>query len=151
MNRRNFCNHMNTYDIADYGPEPFTLDIDQATMRNSNFRTTKWTGSHLQLTLMSIPPCGEIGLESHPHVDQFLRIEDGCGIVKMGSSRDRLNYQREVGSGFAIFIPAGTWHNLINTGNRPIKLYSIYAPPNHPHGTVHETKEIADADEHDHY
>jgi len=142
---------MNTYDIADYGPEPFVVNIDRVTKQNNTFRTALWTGSHLQLTLMSIPAGGEIGLEAHPYLDQFLRLEDGCGIVKMGNSQDRLNYQKNVCDGYSIFVPAGTWHNLINTGNRPIKLYSIYAPPQHPHGTVHETKAIADAAEQQHY
>lgn len=137
-------------DMTDYGPEPFVVNIDKATKQNSNFRTALWTGNHLQLTLMCIPVGGEIGLETHPTLDQFLRLEEGCGLVKMGSSRDKLNYQCNVCDGNAIFVPAGTWHNLINTGNRPVKLYSIYAPPQHPHGTVHRTKADADADENDH-
>ncbi len=132
-------------NISDYGPEPFVTDINRATIQNPNFRTSLWTGGHLQMTLMSIPVGGEIGLESHPGLDQFLRIEDGMGRVMMGANPDRLNYQTNVRAGFAIFIPAGTWHNLVNTGNRPIKLYSIYAPPQHPHGTIHKTK--ADAEE----
>lgn len=152
MNRRNACNqNMNTYNRAnmtDYGPEPFVVNIHKATMRNNNFRAALWTGNHLQLTLMSISAGGEIGLEAHPDLDQFLRIESGRGLVKMGGSRNNLNYQKKVCDGYAIFVPAGIWHNLINTANRPIKLYSIYAPPQHPHGTVHETKAIADA-EHD--
>lgn len=155
MNRKNDCHYnMSTYhtaDNTDYGPEPFAVDIEKAATRNNNFRTTLWTGNHLQLSLMCIPVGGEIGLEIHPQVDQFLRIETGCGLVKMGSSQDKLNYQKDVCGGYAIFVPSGTWHNVINTGNRPIKLYSIYAPPQHPHGTVHATKEIADADDHDHY
>lgn len=129
--------------LKDYGPNPFVINIDEATKRNRNYRTTLWTGNHLQLTLMSIPVRGDIGLEVHPAIDQFIRIEDGQGIVRMGSSKNNLNFNRRVADGFAIFIPAGTWHNVINTGNRPLKLYSIYAPPQHPHGTVHETKEIA--------
>lgn len=153
MNRRNAYNQMGTYnwtDTTDYGPEPFVTNIHNATMQNKNFRTALWTGTHLQLTLMSIPVGGDIGLEVHPHLDQFLRIEAGRGLVKMGSSQDKLNYQKNICDGYSIFIPAGTWHNLINTGNRPIKLYSIYAPPEHPHGTIHETQAIAEAAEHNH-
>jgi mannose-6-phosphate isomerase-like protein (cupin superfamily) len=90
---------------------------------------------------MSIDVNDDIGLEMHPDVDQFLRLEQGQGLVKMGSDKNNLSYQRNVSKDYVIFIPAGTWHNLINTGNTPIKLYSIYAPPNHPHGTVHVTKE----------
>ncbi len=154
MSRRKPCNHKGTYactKTTDYGPEPFVTNISCATMKNKNYRTALWTGTHLQLTLMSIPVGGDIGLEMHPDVDQFLRIEAGRGLVKMGSSQDNLYCQTKVYDGYAILIPAGTWHNLINIGNRPIKLYSIYAPPQHPHGTIHETKEIAEAAEADRY
>ena len=130
---------------TDFGPEPFALNLEQATLRNRNFRTALWTGCYLQLTLMSIPAGGEIGLELHPDTDQFLRIESGSGVVRMGACKDRPDFQKCVGAGDAIFIPAGTWHNLINTGRCPLKLYSVYAPPHHPHGTVHKTKAIADA------
>lgn len=133
--------------LRDYGPEPFTVDIAEATKRNNTFRTALWTGSHLQLTLMSIGVGDEIGLELHPDTDQFLRIEQGRGIVKMGDSKDNLNFQRQVSVGDAILVPAGTWHNLINAGNVPLKLYSIYAPPKHPRGTVHRTRADAMAAE----
>lgn len=132
--------------LSDYGPEPFVVDIDQVTRLNPNYRTALWTGHHLQLTLMSIPVGGEIGLEVHPDTDQFLRIESGNGKTMMGPAKDRLNYQRKISDGYAIFVPAGTWHNIINTGNRPLKIYTIYAPPKHPHGTVQETKAIADSE-----
>ncbi len=133
----------NRMAIKDYGPEPFVINIDEATKQNNTFRTALWTGNHLQLTLMSINVGEDIGLEIHPNIDQFIRIEQGQGLVKMGQSKDNLDFQRKVFDGFAIFIPAGTWHNLINTGNRPLKLYSIYAPPQHPKGTVHKTKSEA--------
>ena len=130
---------------TDSGPAPFVVNIHQATRQNNTFRTVLWTGDHLQLTLMSIRPGEDIGLENHPNLDQFLRIEQGQGLVKMGSCKDNLDFQRRVSSDDAIIIPAGTWHNLINTGSVPLKLYSIYAPPQHPKGTVHQTK--ADAAE----
>ena len=134
------------YDrVTDYGPNPFVIDINKATLHNDNFRTALWTGSHLQLTLMSIPVGESIGLEVHPNVDQFLRIEEGQGLVQMGNRKDNLTFRQPAFEDYAIFIPAGTWHNLTNTGNKPIKLYSIYAPPNHPWGTVHQTKAIAEA------
>ena len=142
--------NMDNTALRDYGPEPFVINIDQATKQNDTFRTALWTGNHLQLTLMSINVGEDIGLEIHPNLDQFLRIEQGQGLVKMGRGKDNLDYQRRVSDGYAIFIPAGTWHNLINTGNRPIKLYSIYAPPQHPKGTVHKTKADAIAAEHNH-
>lgn len=129
----------------DYGPEPFVIDINKATINNKYYRTALWTGNHLQLTLMCIPVGGDIGLEVHPNVDQFLRIEEGQGLVQMGDRQDNLYFKQQVLNDFAIFIPAGTWHNVTNTGNVPLKLYSIYAPPNHPHGVVHQTKEIAEA------
>jgi len=131
----------------DFGPNPFVVDISKATLHNDTFRTALWTGEHLQLTLMSIPVGEDIGLEVHPSVDQFLRIEEGHGLVQMGASRDNLTFQQPAFDDFAVFVPAGTWHNLTNTGNKPLKLYSIYAPPNHPRGTVHQTKAIAEASE----
>lgn len=133
--------------LKDYGPKPFVINIEDAAMQNNTFRTALWTGSYLQLTLMSIRVGGEIGLEMHPDVDQFIRIEDGEGIVMMGDCKDNLNFQMRVSADYIFIIPAGKWHNLINIGNRPIKLYSIYAPPQHPHGTVHETKYDAEAAE----
>lgn len=134
----------------DYGPEPFVINIEQATKENDAFRTVLWTGNHFQLTLMSINVGEDIGLENHPNLDQFLRIEQGRGLVKMGCSKDNLNFQRRVSNNYAIIVPAGTWHNLINTGNVPLKLYSIYAPPQHPKGTIHRTKADAIEAEHDH-
>lgn len=138
--------------LKDYGPNPFVVDIEEATKQNNNFRLALWTGKHLQLTLMSIVVGGDIGLEIHPHLDQFIRIEEGQGLVKMGDSKDNLDFQAYVRDDFAFIIPAGKWHNLINTGNKPLKLYSIYAPPEHPYGTVHKTKAEAEAaeEEHDH-
>jgi mannose-6-phosphate isomerase-like protein (cupin superfamily) len=138
---------MNT-QLKDYGPQPFAFNIEEVTQKNNNFRTTLWTGSHLQLTLMSIPVGGEIGLENHPNLDQFIRIEEGQGLVQMGDRKDYLNFQERVYDDFAFIIPSGKWHNLINTGTKPIKLYSIYAPPQHPSGTVHVTKADAEAAEH---
>jgi len=132
---------------TDYGPKPFVVDINKATLENSTYRTALWTGTHLQLTLMSIPEGGDIGLEIHPDTDQFLRVEDGVGVAMMGPTRDNLNFQQPVFSDYAIFIPAGTWHNVINRGDRPLKLYSIYAPPHHPYGTIQQTKAIAEAAE----
>ncbi|MDD3840139.1 MAG: cupin domain-containing protein [Clostridia bacterium] len=135
--------------LKDYGPRPFVINIEQATKQNNTFRTALWTGKYLQLTLMSINVGDDIGLEMHPDVDQFIRIEQGQGLVMMGDKKDKLCFQKRVCDDYAIFIPAGKWHNLINTGYVPLKLYSIYAPPEHPHGTVHKTKE--DAEEHHGY
>lgn len=138
----------NRRHLGDHGPNPFVININEASKQNNTYRTALWTGEHLQVTLMSLHPGEDIGLEMHPHVDQFLRIEQGHGVTQMGKNRDRLEFQRNVQDDSAIFIPAGTWHNLTNTGHIPLKLYSIYAPPNHPFGTVHRTKAEAMAAEH---
>lgn len=127
-------------EIKDYGPEPFVVNINEATKQNHTYRTALWTGHHLQVTLMSLNVGEDIGLEIHPELDQFLRVEQGQGIVQMGKSKDQLNFVKNVSDDSAIMIPAGTWHNVTNTGNTPLKLYSIYAPPQHPFGTVHVTK-----------
>lgn len=130
----------NEFKISDYGPQPFVLNIDEAAKRNNTYRTAIWTGKHLQVTLMSINIGDDISTEIHPDTDQFLRIEQGQGIVRMGESSNNLNFERRVFDNSAIMVPAGTWHNVINTGNIPLKLYSIYAPPHHPHSTVELTK-----------
>lgn len=131
--------------LMDYGPEPFAVNIEAATKQNTTFRTALWTGKYLQLTLMSINVGEDIGLEIHPDNDQFIRLEEGHGLVLMGDSKDHLDFQAHVREDYAFIIPAGKWHNLINIGCIPIKLYSIYAPPQHPHGTVHRTKKEAEA------
>ena len=154
-NENNWGNHTTitraTSTVTDYGPNPFVVDIGKATERNNTFRTALWTGKHLQLTLMNIPVGEDIGLEIHLNNDQFLCIEDGRGLVQMGNSKDNLYLNQSVDDDSAIFIPAGTWHNITNTGNEPLKLYSIYAPSAHPKGTVHQTKAIAEADHRHHF
>ncbi len=136
--------------MSDNGPAPFVTDIEAATLGNSTFRTTVWTGRHLQLTVMCLQPEEEIGLEVHHDRDQFLRIEQGAGRVVMGPSRDDLTFRREVGDDDVVLVPAGSWHNVVNTGPGPLRLYSIYGPAEHEPGTVHLTKADADAAEHDH-
>jgi len=136
--------------LKDFGAEPTVLNIDAYTVANENFRTALWTGTFLQVTLMSIPVGGEIGLEVHPDLDQFLRIEEGAGTVMMGDSEEDLSFTKKVEADFAIIVPAGKWHNIVNSGDNPLKLYSIYAPVEHPHGTVHKTFEEAEEAEHHH-
>lgn len=137
-------------DTTDHGAKPFTVDIEKDTTDNGNFRTTRWTGKHLQLTLMSIPVGGDVGLEVHPDIDQFLRLEQGKGRVQMGPAKDQLTYEREVEDDWAILVPAGTWHNVTNIGDEPMKLYALYGPPDHDKGTVHKTQADAEADPHEH-
>jgi len=135
-------------DTTDYGKQPFALNIEQATVSNNNFRVAKWTGSNLQMTLMAIQVGDDIGLEVHDDHDQFLRIEQGKARVEMGLSKEELSFQQEVADDYAIFVPAGIWHNVINIGDEPLKLYSIYAPSEHAAGTIHQTKADAEAAEH---
>ena len=134
--------------LKDYGAEPTVLNIDAYTMANDNFRLSLWTGTLLQVTLMSIPVGGEVGLEQHLTVDQFLRVEDGQAQVLMGDSETSLTFNKKAETDYAIIVPAGKWHNIINTGDRPLKLYSIYAPVQHPHSTIHKTVEEAEEAEH---
>ena len=130
--------------IKDKGDEPYVENMERVAAYNSNFRTAIWTGSHLQMTLMSIPTCREIGQEIHPDTDQFIRVEQGYAVVSMGKNKNRMDIAQNMRRGDAVFVPAGTWHNIVNAGRMPLKLSSIYAPPHHPKGTVHRTKEDAE-------
>lgn len=132
-----------TFDYSDRGKQPVVEDIEGMTLANENFRTTIWTGSKLQVTVMTIQPGDDIGLEIHHGIDQFLRIEQGNGVCKMGPSEDNLNFEAPVKADDAIFVPADTWHNVENTGTEPLKLYTIYAGPDHVAGTVHKTHDDA--------
>jgi mannose-6-phosphate isomerase-like protein (cupin superfamily) len=129
--------------LQDYGAKPFVVNMEQAAKQNQNYRTALWTGQYFQVTLMSIDVGDNIGLEVHPTTDQFIRIEEGQGFVQMGDTKDSLDFQAMAYDGYAAMIPAGKWHNITNTGNGPLKVSVIYAPPEHPFGTVHETKAIA--------
>ena len=125
----------------DMGNAPYVLDIQNATDTNRDYRAALWTGKHMQLTVMSIPVGGDTGIEMHDGLDQFIRVESGSGKVEMGRIKDSMNYTAQLDSRHAILIPEGTYHNIINTGRTPLKLYSIYTPKAHPFGTVDKTKE----------
>ena len=127
-------------EFKDFGPEPFVFDIEAYTTQNETYRTSIWTGEYMQMTVMSIPAGEDIGLEMHPDIDQFLRVEAGTGIMRMGDNEDNLDFEVRVEHDFAVFIPAGKWHNLVNDSDEPLKVYSIYAPSEHPHSTVHQTQ-----------
>jgi mannose-6-phosphate isomerase-like protein (cupin superfamily) len=118
-------------------------------LENKNFRTAVWTGEYLQMTLMCIPPCGDIGGEVHRKTDQIIRIEQGKAKVIMGTEQCPRKYVQELCKGDVVFVSAGTRHNVINIDNSPLKISSIYAPPQHPRGTVHETKGVAMKEEAD--
>lgn len=115
--------------------------IEDLTEDNSNFRQVIYTGTYCQLVVMSLKPGEEIGMEVHDTVDQFFRIEEGEGKVIMNGE------ETEFKEGDALIVPAGTQHNIINTGDEDLKLYTIYSPPNHPDGTIHATKADAMAAE----
>ena len=127
----------------DFGNAPYAFDIRDATNKNTDFRAALWTGKHLQLTVMSIPVGEDSGTEMHDDLDQFLKIESGTGKIEMGRLKNNMNYKSDLYPGYAVLVPAGTYHNLINTGRSPLKLYSIYTPKGHPFGTVDATKEDA--------
>ena len=122
-------------------------DIEQQTLDNATFRTVLFTGEHTQLTVMRIAPGEDIGREAHHDRDQFLRIEQGRARVELGRSEDSVDETHDVADDWAVVVPAGVWHNVVNTGTEDLKLYSLYSPPEHPDGTVHRTKEEADAAE----
>jgi mannose-6-phosphate isomerase-like protein (cupin superfamily) len=122
---------------------PYTGDIVARTRANTWFRDVIATGPHSQVVVMSIPPTGEIGLETHTELDQVLVVVDGHGTVTLDGNVG------DIGPGSLIQVPAGTLHNLINTGTADLRLYTVYAPPAHAPGTIHRTKAEADLDEAD--
>jgi mannose-6-phosphate isomerase-like protein (cupin superfamily) len=117
------------------------IDIVQAARENDAFRREVVTADHSQLVVMTIPAGGEIGEEVHEHVDQILIFVDGEGEAVLEGRRS------PIGPNDLVFVKAGTRHNFVNTGNRPLRLVTVYAPPEHPPGTAHATKEEADAAE----
>jgi len=122
-------------------------NIERRTIDNDTFRTVLFTGAHTQLTVMSLQAGEEIGREVHDHLDQFLRVEQGRGRLELGRTEKEIDETHEVSDDWAMIIPAGTWHNVVNIGDSELKLYSLYSPPEHPDGTVHRTKAEADAAE----
>lgn len=135
--------------IEDIGPQPQSFDIERATTHNEDYRSVAWSGRYLQVTLMSIPVGGDIGLEAHPETDQFLRLEKGVGRAQMGEAKDKLTFDKEVSDGWCVLVPAGTWHNISNTGAEPMQVYAIYAPAHHMPNKVQSTEAVAIADKDD--
>ena len=125
-------------------------NIEEATTGNTYFREVLFTGTGMQLTVMSLEPGEEIGVEMHDHLDQFIRVESGRATVTMGPSKDEVAETHHLEDDWAVIVPGGTWHNVVNDGGEVLKLYSIYAPPEHPAGTLHKTKEEAGAAEAEH-
>lgn len=132
--------HYRFRNSMDYGPQMHVADVSRLARENNNFRVAIWTGEYAQMTIMSIDVGDEIGTEIHPELDQMIRVEAGQGMAVMGCDKNSMNYRRCLACGDVVFVPAGTWHNVINTGNTSLKLSSIYSPPNHPRGTVEMCK-----------
>ncbi len=126
-------------------------NIEEAATGNTYFREVLFTGATMQLTVMSLKPGEEIGVEMHDHLDQFIRVESGRATLTMGPSKEEVTDTHELEDDWAVIVPGGTWHNVINTSDQELKLYSIYAPPQHPDRTVHKTKADADAAEAEHH
>jgi mannose-6-phosphate isomerase-like protein (cupin superfamily) len=124
----------------------YSVNIEQATLENEFFRKVLFTGKHTQLVLMTLKPGEDIGKEVHPDVDQFIRVESGTGEALMDGETTTLS------DGMSIVIPAGAEHNVTNTSSsEPLRLYTLYSPPNHPDGTIHRTRAEAmqaEKDEH---
>lgn len=121
----------------------YKTNIVSETERNTNFRTVLFTGKKSQLVVMDIPPGGEIGEETHEHVEQTLFFLSGSGTVILNGKEDA------IAPGDVVVVTPGTRHNFINTGTEALKVYTVYAPPNHIDGRVHKTKADADADKKD--
>ncbi|RJR28160.1 cupin domain-containing protein [Candidatus Microgenomates bacterium] len=122
----------------------FIDDIEKLTKENNNFRKVLFTGKYSQLVVMSLKPGEDIGLETHDNVDQFFRVDEGKGEVIVDGQKS------EIGDGFAVVVPAGSEHNIVNTGEVELKLYTIYSPANHSENTVHTSREEAMKAEEEH-
>jgi mannose-6-phosphate isomerase-like protein (cupin superfamily) len=118
----------------------FVQDIESLAVRNDDFRRVLYTAKHCQLVLMALKPGEEIGAEVHT-LDQFFRVEEGTGEAVLDGQRTAVR------PGFAILVPAGARHNIVNTGSAPLKLYTLYAPPNHRDRVVHHTRADAEHDD----
>jgi mannose-6-phosphate isomerase-like protein (cupin superfamily) len=134
---------------TDTGPQPNSFNLEEATRNNADYRSVAWSGRYLQVTLMSIQVGEDIGLEAHPETDQFLRLEAGRGRVQMGDTQDGLEFIQDVTDGWCVLVPAGSWHNITNTGTAPMQVYTIYAPAHHKPGKVQKTAATAKADKDD--
>jgi mannose-6-phosphate isomerase-like protein (cupin superfamily) len=124
----------------------YVENIEEATVANEDFRRVLYTGKNLQLVLMTLQPGEEIGEEVHEDIDQFFRVEEGSGTIYIDGNASQIE------DDFAAIVPAGARHNVVNSGSEPLKLYTLYGPPEHKHGTVHKDKDQAERDhENDHF
>ncbi len=138
--------HENAHDNVchDHGAKPTVLNLRRIAASNRNFRTAIWTGSYMQITTMSLNRGECIGMEIHEDADQLIVVESGIALVEMGGSCHSYGINTHIGEGGAVIVPAGTPHNITNIGNMPLKLYSVYAPPQHRKDTIHHTKQYAE-------
>jgi mannose-6-phosphate isomerase-like protein (cupin superfamily) len=123
----------------------YSIDIEEKTLKNNYFREVLYTAPHSQLVVMTLQPGEEIGLETHDGIDQFIRVESGSGFAVLNGQRHKL------ADGIAVVIPSGTEHNVVNDSKEPLRLYTLYTPPEHPDGTVHKTKREAEEYEKTHH
>ena len=130
-NLRSPQHHHESPESHGTGQTPLIIDIDKAILKNNELKSTLWSGNHLQATLMSIPVSQDLGLNVHHKSDLYLRIEKGEGKIQMGNNKDNLYITQHIDDDFAVFIPAGTWFNVSNIDNKPLKLYIISAPIHH--------------------
>ena len=135
-----FCNRCENRCKNEHGGEVYVFNVEKAAYKNKNFRESVWTGRELQMTLMSISRGQDIGVEIHKDTDQYIRVEHGIAILMTGHEQNCLEDKKKLCAGDAVFIPAGTWHNIVNVGRCDLKLSSVYAPPHHPKCTVEKYK-----------
>lgn len=137
-------------DTKDMGKKPWVLNIEEATVDNEHYRLANWTGENIQLVLMSLKPGEEIEKEMHEGHDQFIRVEQGNARIRMGKKEDALDFDETVSHDWAMLIPAKYWHHIENTGDKDLKIYTIYGPAEHDKGTLHKTYKEAKSQHHGH-
>ena len=135
-NDNSYCEKCDHKCKNEHGGDVYTLNVVKRANKNHNFRESIWTGKYLQMTLMSISSSSDIGIEMHDDTDQYIRIEHGYALLLTGCDENLLNDRQKLCVGDAVFIPAGTWHNIVNIGRCDLKISSVYAPPHHPRCTV---------------
>ena len=139
-NNNSYCEKCDHKCKNEHGGDVYTLNVEKSANKNHNFRESVWTGKYLQMTLMSIASSNDIGIEMHADTDQYIRIEHGYALLLTGCDENHLNDRQRLCKGDAVFIPAGTWHNIVNIGRCTLKVSSVYAPPHHPKCTLQPNK-----------
>lgn len=135
-NEISYCDKCKNKCKNEHGGEVYILNVSKSAYKNESFRESVWTGNYLQMTLMSIPCSCDVGVEIHNDTDQYIRVEYGYACLLTGCDPKHLDNKKKLCQGDAVFVPAGTWHNIVNVGRGELKLSSVYAPPHHPKCTV---------------